>query len=56
MFNCIKCQQQVSRRKSLAVIPGSRKEDDKFVIFRDKNGIPVTRKPLPRQHRGKCPE
>lgn len=55
-FECQHCKQQVSRRKSVAIIP-DQKDEHKFVTAVGKvSKRPVTRKALPRRHRGKCPE
>ena len=55
-FECQQCKQQVSRRKSVAIQP-SEQDEHKFVIaYGKKSKRPVTRKALPRRHRGKCPE
>ncbi len=52
---CVQCKNLVSRRKSLAVFL-SPEQDAQFVLARDSQRNPITRKALPRRHRGKCPE
>lgn len=55
-FECVNCKKPVSRRKSLAVVLDF-KQDQEYIIARGKKSrAVVTRKALPRRHRGKCPE
>lgn len=52
---CQKCKGEVTRRNSRAVQLDARQDND-YVVARGKGGRVVTRKALPRIHKGKCPE
>jgi hypothetical protein len=54
-FTCQHCKKPVTRRKSLAITPSDEKFGE-FVAAVDKHRKPITLKPFPRRHRGKCPE
>lgn len=55
-FECVGCKKPVSRRKSLAVVLDPRQDADYVIARGKKSRSVVTRKALPRRHRGKCPD
>jgi hypothetical protein len=56
MTECAKCGEPVSDRKSWAVPPARQSDEGQYVLAKSATGDVVTRKALPRVHRGKCPK
>lgn len=52
---CQQCGQEITRRNSVA-IQLDIQQDQQYVLARGKGGKTVTRKALPRRHKGKCPK
>lgn len=52
---CAKCGQEVSDRKSVAVEPSNLQDENAVVLVKSESGSIVTRKALPRVHKGGCP-